>query len=208
MCGTVKHTTEDHVRRATLGRFKSKKWKACLSSSKKRKQMQTWWKKHYAEMCEKRKLQAKVHKKSYSKAMKKKWADPEYYAKMCKIRKTQSKGNMIRHPKGSWYRCKYGGICGSRWMRSSWEVAFALWLDNCGIKWEYETKRFCLGRTYYTPDFYLPDQDQYVELKGWFTKKGKQKMDKFKEMYPDINLYMFFEKHLGKVLEFKPRKVA
>ena len=135
------------------------------------------------------------------------WANPKFRAKMCIVRKTQSKGNQVRHPKGSWYRCKYVCSCGcgwNFWMRSSWEVAFAHWLDHFGIAWEYESKKFCIGKgKYYTPDFYLPDQNEYVELKGWLTDKNKEKIKLFRSMYPDIKLYVFFGEHLGKILQFR-----
>jgi hypothetical protein len=93
-------------------------------------------------------------------------------------------------------------------MRSSWEVKFALWLDEGGIKWEYEPRWFNVGSgkwrgTSYTPDFWLVEQNEYVELKGRFTKENKRKMNKFFEIYPDVKLFMFFGKHLAKVLQFK-----
>ena len=145
--------------------------------------------------------------KKMRKGLKKRWADPKYYAKMCKIRKTQSKGNMMRQPNASFYRTKYKGIHSKFWMRSSWEVAFALWLDHCGIKWEYEKKKFCLSKGhYYTPDFYLPDQNEYVELKGWLTKRDEKKIARFRKKYPNVKLYVFGSKHMGQVLEFRPKR--
>lgn len=170
--------------------------------------MKKFWKDNYEEMVQKRRDQVtpKVLK-NLSKRMKATWADPIYYAKMCKTRKTQSKGNQARSPKGSWYRTKYKGNKGSFWMRSGWEVAFANWLDHYGISWEYETKRFWLRKgRYYTPDFYLPDQDEYVELKGWLSKKDERKMLRFNKLYPDFTLHVFFAKHMYNVLKFKVKK--
>lgn len=180
--------------------FKKKFAKTKKSRSEK---MKLWWKQHHKEMCKKRKQQAK--KRDYSAWMKKNWANPEFHAKMCKIRKTQSKGNQLRHPNASFYRTMYEGINGKFWMRSSWEVAYAKWLDHYGIRWTYESKKFCIGNgRYYTPDFYLVDQKEYVELKGWMTKKDEKKIEKFRELYPELKLYVFFGKQqLAKVLEFK-----
>ena len=58
-------------------------------------------------------------------------------------------------------KIKYNGI----WMRSTWEVAYAKWLDKQNIKWLYESKVFDLGNCTYTPDFYLPESDTYIEIK-------------------------------------------
>src|SRR5262245_7114156 len=51
------------------------------------------------------------------------------------------------------------------------EAEFARLLDFYGVRWEYEPRTFPLahdeaGRVTlcFTPDFYLPDQDLYVEL--------------------------------------------
>ena len=64
-------------------------------------------------------------------------------------------------PKAFW-KC-YRGIN----FRSSWEVAFAKWLDSIKEPWQYEPVRFILkGVGSYTPDFYLPKQLMYVEVKG------------------------------------------
>jgi hypothetical protein len=205
MCNSKKHNKEEHIKRLTRARLKSKVWKDYLTK-KHSKKLKKKWKdpKFYKKMCKKRKQQAKKYHYKTTEGLKHKWQDPKYYKKMCKVRKTQSHGNMLRHPKASWYRTKYTGKCGSRWMRSGWEVAFARWLDFCGTKWEYESKRFFLSKgRYYTPDFYLPDQDTYIELKGWFTKKDRKKIEKFQKLYPDVKYYLFFGKHLAKVLEFR-----
>jgi hypothetical protein len=205
MIKAVKHKWEDaKFKEATLSKLHTPEVREKQGNS-----LKEWWAdpKNKAMMCEKRKEQAKVYKESYTKAQQEKWDDPEYYDKMCKIRKMQSQGNQVRHPKASWYRCKYTGKCEARWMRSGWEVAFALWLDFMGIKWEYETKRFWLSKGhYYTPDFYLPDQDTHVELKGWLSDKDKKKIEKFQKLYPDVKYFCFFQQHLAEVLEFHPKR--
>jgi len=94
-------------------------------------------------------------------------------------------------------------------MRSSWEVSFALWLDAGGIDWEYESQYFHVGRGIwkgetYTPDFYLPAQKVYVELKGRLSEENAAKMKRFHKLYPDIQLWMFEYKHLkDNVLQFR-----
>jgi len=76
-------------------------------------------------------------------------------------------------------KIKYKNI----WMRSSYEIAYAQWLDKQGIKWLYESKTFDLDTTTYTPDFYLPKKDLYIEIKGWFRDKDKEKINNFKSKY-------------------------
>jgi len=67
-------------------------------------------------------------------------------------------------------------------MDSNWEVAMANRLDELDINWhrdpemklEYETRS---GRKKnYIPDFYLPDLDIYVEVKGYWTDAARHKM--------------------------------
>jgi len=73
-------------------------------------------------------------------------------------------------------------------MRSSWEVAYAEYLDKNKIKWLYESKTFNLGDTTYTPDFYLPEFNLYVEVKGWWRDDAKKKFKIFKRKYKDIKI--------------------
>lgn len=46
------------------------------------------------------------------------------------------------------------------------EGVFAKALDDNDIVWQYEPKRFKLSWCSYTPDFYLPEFDIWVEVKG------------------------------------------
>jgi len=86
------------------------------------------------------------------------------------------------HP--TWKRINYRGI----WMRSTWEVKYAKWLDKRNIKWYYELKTFDLGKTTYTPDFYLPESDTYIEIKGWWRGDSKKKFRLFKVKFPKIKI--------------------
>ena len=78
------------------------------------------------------------------------------------------------------------------------EQAFASLLDSYGICWEYEPRMFVLGRDSdgntargFTPDFYLPDFDMYVELttlRQRLVNRKKQKLRMLAENYPDIKV--------------------
>jgi len=77
------------------------------------------------------------------------------------------------------------------WMRSSYEVKFADWLDKKEIEWEYEPKHFYVGKgpwsgLNYTPDFYLTDHGLYVETKGWLREEDEQKLQEFHKLYPEV----------------------
>lgn len=51
--------------------------------------------------------------------------------------------------------------------RSKLEANWAKWLDENNIKWSYETQGFNLeDGTWYLPDFYLPEINIIIEVKG------------------------------------------
>lgn len=55
-------------------------------------------------------------------------------------------------------------------VRSKWEAVFLKqFIEPRGMKWLYEAKTIVLddGKTHYTPDFYLEDDDVFVEIKGF-----------------------------------------
>jgi hypoxanthine phosphoribosyltransferase len=77
------------------------------------------------------------------------------------------------------------------------EADFARLLDFYRIKWQYEPTSYTLetdrhGRVtqIFTPDFYLPEHDLYVELttmKQSLITKKRRKLKRLKELYPEIN---------------------
>lgn len=84
----------------------------------------------------------------------------------------------------SWKRIKYG----NNWFRSSYEVAYVKYLNKNNIKWQYESKTFNLGNTTYTPDFYLLETNEYIEIKGWIREDFKTKFKLFKKLYKKIDI--------------------
>lgn len=62
---------------------------------------------------------------------------------------------------------------------SSWEVEVAKFLDSYDIRWEKPTTGFDYiydGKTHiYYPDFYLPDFNTYIEVKGYKRKRDLAK---------------------------------
>ena len=84
------------------------------------------------------------------------------------------------------------------------EKEFARILDFYLIRWLYEPTTFPLewdedDRVVksFTPDFYLPDYDLYVELttlnQKLVTKKNR-KLKTLKKLYPDVNIKLFYKK--------------
>jgi hypoxanthine phosphoribosyltransferase len=84
------------------------------------------------------------------------------------------------------------------------EEIFANLLDFYRINWEYEPRSFPLewdaaGKVTeaFTPDFYLPDFDLYVELttmKQSLVTRKNRKIRRLRQLYPDINIQVFYEK--------------
>ena len=73
--------------------------------------------------------------------------------------------------------------------RSNWEANFARILNAYQIQFEFEPKVFTFpikrGTKGYTPDFYFPKTDEWVEIKGYLDDKSKIKIKRFKRYYPD-----------------------
>ena len=65
----------------------------------------------------------------------------------------------------------------------SWEVEYAKWLNKNSIKWRRPIETFTYqfeGKSRrYTPDFYLLDEQIYVEIKGYETEKDRAKWSQF-----------------------------
>jgi len=99
----------------------------------------------------------------------------------------------VKNEKSSVYSDSRGGKRSDledKYFRSRWEANYARYLNFVGEEWEYEPKEFEFeeikrGTRFYTPDFYLPDRGQYVEIKGWFRDKDKIKLKRFKKFYPE-----------------------
>ena len=80
--------------------------------------------------------------------------------------------------------------------RSSYEVKYAQYLDQHNIKWLYEPKAFDLDSTTYTPDFYLPETDTYIEIKGFWRRDAKEKIILFNKIYFDTKLIILEKQEL------------
>lgn len=57
----------------------------------------------------------------------------------------------------------YAGYYNGHYLRSSYEYAYAKYLDYLSISWGYEEQLFDLGYKKYKPDFFLYDKDGRLE---------------------------------------------
>jgi hypoxanthine phosphoribosyltransferase len=89
------------------------------------------------------------------------------------------------------------------------EADFAAYLDFYRIRWQYEPRSFPLrwrdGRIaeMFTPDFYLPEQDLYVELttmKQSLVTRKNRKIRRLKELYPNVNIVLVNRKAFHELL--------
>lgn len=80
-----------------------------------------------------------------------------------------------------WYE---SDIAGKVSLDGTWELKVAIYLDLNNIEWKRNTERFpYFGEDekihYYTPDFYLPESDSYLEVKGYETDLDRLKWSQF-----------------------------
>ena len=90
------------------------------------------------------------------------------------------------------------------------EEIFANLLDFYRIAWEYEPRSFpvqwdregnVLGA--FTPDFFLPEFDLYVELttmKQSLVTRKNRKVRLLKELYPQLNVQVFYQKDIENLI--------
>jgi hypothetical protein len=92
------------------------------------------------------------------------------------------------------------------------EAEFAHILDFYQIPWQYEPRTFVLAwdssgnvREAFTPDFYLPEQDLYIELttmeQRLITRKHR-KLRRLRELYPGVNIKLM-NRHAFKQMMLK-----
>lgn len=90
------------------------------------------------------------------------------------------------------------------------EEVFSRILDYYGVEWEYEPRTFPLewdseGNIIeaFKPDFYLPQQNLYVELttlRPKLTQKKNRKMKKVQQLYPELNIKLFKRRELRNMM--------
>lgn len=81
-----------------------------------------------------------------------------------------------------------------------WDELYATYLELIGRPYLYEYQyfqfKFNNRECTYTPDFYLPDTNEYIEIKGYWRGNSKEKFKTFKEIYPQIKIKILMKKEL------------
>jgi hypothetical protein len=90
------------------------------------------------------------------------------------------------------------------------EAEMARILDFYAVRWEYEPRTFPIlwsldGAVIesFSPDFYLPDLDMYLEmttLKQRLVRKKNRKLRRLRELYPDIRIKLFYARDFRQML--------
>jgi hypoxanthine phosphoribosyltransferase len=91
------------------------------------------------------------------------------------------------------------------------EVECAKLLDYYRVPWDYEPRTFVLKQTEdgtvveaFKPDFYLPEQDLYLEvtvMKQSLVTRKNRKLRKLRELYPDVKVKLFYKRDIQRLAE-------
>jgi len=98
------------------------------------------------------------------------------------------------------------------------ELECARILDWYGIPWEYEPRSFVLARDAdgrvtkaFTPDFYLPEQDLYIEvtvMKQSLVTRKNRKLREVRRLYPDVNVKLFYRRDIERLAQRYRLRIA
>ena len=92
-----------------------------------------------------------------------------------------------------------------------YELECAKLLDFYGVPWDYEPNTFVLeededGRVAeaFTPDFYLPEEDLYLEvtvMKQSLVTRKNRKLRKLRARYPEVKVKVFYKRDIARLAE-------
>lgn len=85
--------------------------------------------------------------------------------------------------------------------------------------WEYEPREFAVewdesgeATRFFRPDFYLPDDDQYIEITTMNQKlvtKKNRKVRQLRDLYPEINVKIFYQRdYLNLLVKYELDDIA
>jgi hypothetical protein len=82
-------------------------------------------------------------------------------------------------------------------------------LDFYGVRWAYEPRTFVLERDEegrvteaFTPDFYLPEQNLFLEItmmKQRLVTRKNRKLRKLRERYPEVHVKLFYKRDIERL---------
>jgi hypoxanthine phosphoribosyltransferase len=91
------------------------------------------------------------------------------------------------------------------------ELECAKLLDFYGVPWDYEPRTFVLDKdadgritSAFTPDFYLPEQELFVEVtvmrQSLVTRKNR-KLRELRRLYPDVRIKLFYRRDIERLAQ-------
>ena len=83
-------------------------------------------------------------------------------------------------------------------VKSGYEERTILLLDLLGKKWDYEPRSFYLTDLHksYIPDFFVEEDNLWIEVKGYWYKDAKEKWDAWRREYPELKIMLIDKKTL------------
>ena len=79
------------------------------------------------------------------------------------------------------------------------------------MPWEYEPRTFVLEQDAeghvveaFTPDFYLPEQDLYIEvtvMKQSLVTRKNRKLRKLRRLYPEVRIKLFYKRDIERLAQ-------
>ena len=91
------------------------------------------------------------------------------------------------------------------------ELECAKILDYYGVPWDYEPHSFVLDRdddgrvvSAFTPDFYLPEQNLFIEvtvMKQSLVTRKNRKLRELQRLYPDVRVKLFYRRDIERLAQ-------
>ncbi len=91
------------------------------------------------------------------------------------------------------------------------ELECAKILDYYGIRWDYEPHSFVLERdeegrvvSAFRPDFYLPEQDLFIEvtvMKQSLVTRKNRKLRELRRLYPEVRVKLFYRRDIERLAQ-------
>jgi hypoxanthine phosphoribosyltransferase len=91
------------------------------------------------------------------------------------------------------------------------ELECAKILDYYGVRWDYEPHSFVLERdeegrvvSAFTPDFYLPEQDLFIEvtvMKQSLVTRKNRKIRELRRLYPHVRVKLFYRRDIERLAQ-------
>lgn len=88
--------------------------------------------------------------------------------------------------------------------RSNWEIELAELMTDLEIKWEYEPERFYFRAESesYLPDFYLPEWNVWIEVKGYMDKRSERRCRLFRAYHgAETGFFLYMKEERENILK-------